>query len=200
MQERIESICPRVGEDVFLVVVEPKLDGKTRFGQFLKKQPGHEECVPYRGRALEDWLITQAKDAGCLLSQSLAIYLIERSGSELLTLENEIAKLRVHPVVSKELIDDLVTANPHSQTFDFLDALMRGQLSKSLTFYREQRQQKADPLAMMGLLIWQLRILVIVSRGNFSDSELMSEFGLKPFVLQKARALTRKIGSRSWVP
>ena len=196
LQEQIESICSKVTEDIVLVIVESKLDSKTHFGKFLKKHPGHKEYTPYRGRELEEWLIAQAQEENCHLSRQLAAYLIERAGSGLLLLEKEIAKLRVHPSISKKLIDDLVVANPHSQTFDFLDALMRGQLARALAFYQEQRQQKTDPLVMMGLLVWQLRILVLVSEGKFSDAELRTEFGLKPFVLQKAKALTRNISSR----
>ena len=196
LQERMEDAFSKIDEDVLLVIVAPKIDGKTHFGQLLKKQAGYEECPPHRGRELEDWLIGQARAAECQLSRPLAAYLVERAGSELLMLEKEVAKLRVHPDVSKELIDELVAANPRSQTFDFLDALMRGRLSQALAFYREQRQQKTEPLLMMGLLVWQLRALVLVSRGKFSDSELQSEFGLKPFVLRKAKALSRNIGSR----
>ena len=196
LQEQIEVICSKITEDVTLVIVELKLDNKTHLGKFLKKQPGCEVYMPYRGGELEEWLIAQAQEGDCHLSRQSAAHLIERAGTELLLLEKEIAKLRVHPSINRELIDDLVAANPHSQTFDFLDALMRGQLVRALAFYQEQRQQKTDPLVMIGLLVWQLRVLVLVSEGRFSDSELQSEFGLKPFVLQKARALTRNIGSR----
>ena len=196
IKDQIEVICTKVSEDVDLVIIEPKLDTRTPFGQFLKKQSGYEEYPSYRGRELEDWLIEQARLVECLLSRPLAIYLIERVGTEALLLEQEIAKLRVHPVITRQLIDDLVVANPNSQIFDFLDTLMRGQLAHALALYQDQRQQKTDPLVILGLLVWQLRILIIVMSNKFSGSELTQEFALKPFVLQKARALTKGISQR----
>ena len=192
-QERIEDICAAADQDVSLVIVEPKLDTRSRFGKYLKSQSGYEEHLPHRGRELEDWLIAQAADDDCHLERSLAAYLIEKAGNDCLLLEKEIAKLRLHPKISKSLIDDLVAANPSSQTFDFLDALMRGELDRALDFYQDQRQQKTDPMLILGLLVWQLRILVIFLGGKFSQSDLAQEFGLKPFVMQKARNLSRSI-------
>ena len=195
-QEKIEDICAAANQDASLLIIEPKLDTRGRFGKYLKGQPGHEEHAAYKGRDLEDWLIAQADAAGSRLERPLAAYLIEKAGSDCLLLEKEIAKLCLHPEISRDLIDELVATTPSSQTFDFLDALMRGELGRALDFYQDQRRQKTDPMLILGLLVWQLRILVVFLGGKFSQAELAQEFGLKPFVVQKARNLSRSISSQ----
>ena len=101
--------------------------------------------MPYRGGELEEWLIAQAQEGDCHLSRQSAAHLIERAGTELLLLEKEIAKLRVHPSINRELIDDLVAANPHSQTFDFFGCPDEGSTSPGTGFLSGTTATKNRP-------------------------------------------------------
>ena len=189
LSTQIELILSKVIEGISLVLIERKLDRKTRFGKFLRSHSGFEEYQSYKGLELENWLIRQAAECQSQLSQQAASYLVQRAGPENSILVNEIQKLRVHPVITEELIDDLVAPSYNSQVFDLLDALMRGQVDRALELYKDQRQQKNEPLSILGLFVWQLRILLIVKKNEKSIPEGISEFNINEFVLRKTRSL-----------
>ena len=189
LSTQIELILSRVIEGISLVLIERKLDKKTSFGKFLRSHPGFEEYQSYKGLELENWLIRQAAECQSQLNRQAASYLIQRTGPENSILVNEIQKLRVHPVITEELIDDLVAPSYSSQVFDFLDALMRGRADKALELYKDQRQQKNEPLSILGLFVWQLRILLIVKKNEKSIPKGISKFNINEFVLRKTQPL-----------
>ena len=191
LQNKIELILTKVAEDISLIIVETKLDKKTNFGKYLKNHPDYEEHQPYKGVELENWLVQRADECQSKLSRQLAVYLIQRASAEALSLDSEIQKLCVYPVITKELIDNLVAPTYSSQIFDLLDALMKGKLDQAVSLYEDQRQQKNEPLNILGIFVWQLRILLIAKKSNVSFSEALSEFGLNQFAFKKARALVQ---------
>ena len=191
LSSQIDLILSKVVEGTSLVLVEHKLDKKTKYGKFLRNHPGFEEYQPYKGLELENWLIRQAEECQSQLSRQTASYLVQRTGPENLILASEIQKLRVHPVITKELIDDLVVPSHSSQVFDLLDALMRGQIGGALRLYNDQRQQKNEPLSILGLFVWQLRILLIVKKNEKNTAGAISEFNISEFVLRKAQSLVK---------
>lgn len=188
-QSQIELLFDKVTQDVSLVIIEPKLDKKTNFAKFLQAQAGYREYKPYKGVELENWLIAHAEHCQTQLSRQLALYLIERAGTDALILENEIEKLRVYPVITKELIDNLVLPTHNSQAFDLLDALMNRNLNRALNLYRDQRQQQNESLSILGLFVWQLRILLIAKKSPDSPSKTALDFGVNQFALKKAQSL-----------
>lgn len=189
LQDKIELLFSKVTKDVSLIIIEPKLDKKTKFAKFLQAQAGYIEYKPYKTIELENWLITRAKQAQTQLSRQLAAYLIEKAGTEALILETEIEKLKVYPTITQNLIDDLVVPTHNSQTFALLDALMKGNLKKTVILYQDQRQQKTMPLNILGLFVWQLRLLLIAKKNTDPTARVAADFKLSPYAFNKAKAL-----------
>ncbi|MYB40257.1 DNA polymerase III subunit delta [Candidatus Saccharibacteria bacterium] len=187
LRERVADILAGVADGVSLVIVEGKLDKKTSFGKFLSGHPAHQEYRAYQGAELESWLVEVAAARQSRLSRSAAAYLIQQVGSDSLALGNEIRKLSVYPEITRELIDRLVLPVPSSQIFDLLDALMRGDLTAAVRLYDDQRQQKNEPLSILGIFVWQLRILLVAKKAG--GSNIVAEFGINQFALRKAQAL-----------
>ena len=192
LKERVEDILAGVADGVSLVIVEGKLDKKTSFGKFLNGHPAHQEYRAYQGAELEGWLVKLAAARQSRLSRPTAAYLIQQVGSDSLALGNEIRKLSVHPEITRELIDGLVLPVPSSQIFDLLDALMKGDLAAAVKLYDDQRQQKNEPLSILGIFVWQLRILLLAKRAG-NSSNIVAEFGINQFAFRKAQALATKM-------
>lgn len=189
-----ELIFSKVSEGICLIVVEPKLDKRGQFASFLRKQPGYEECRPHEGRQLEDELIRLAGVNCSQLERPAAAYLVQRVGSDLIALESEIKKLSAHQIINRSLIDELVVPTPASQVFDLLDALMAGDIKKTLSLYADQRQQKSEALSILGILVWQLRIFLIAkSNPRRSNSEIAEVFNLSKYALSKAQPVVRNL-------
>ena len=195
-QNNIKLILSSVVQGVSLLIIEPKIDKGTIYGQFLKKHDAFVEYKPYKGRELEDWLVQQAASYESRLEHHLAVYLIEKVGSESLLLDAELQKLRVYPVITQALIDDLVVPGCSSQIFELLDTLLSGQLNKALGLYYDQRRQKNESIAILGLFIWQLRILIIAKHHLSTSSEAASQFKISPYAFKKAQNLVRQLDAK----
>ena len=198
LKEKIGDILAGPADGVSLVVIEGKLDKKTSFGKLLNGHPDHREYKAYQGAELEGWLMELASARRSRLSRPAAGRLIRRAGSDSSALRNEIRKLSVYPEITEDLIDRLVSPVPSSQIFDLLDALMRGDLASAVRLYDDQRQQKSDPLGILGIFVWQLRILLVAKKAA-GGPNTAAEFGINQFALGKSRALAARMSSSQLV-
>jgi DNA polymerase-3 subunit delta len=194
-QEAAENLLTEAPDSVDVVIVEPKLDKRTAYYKFLKKQPGFIEYSELDTPALAKWLVQSAKDAGGSLSQSDATYLINRVGVNQQLVGNELTKLlQYDPSITRETIDLLTERTPQSTIFELLDAALAGQSKKALELYHEQRAMKVEPQQILALLGWQLHILALVKTAGERDAgAIASEAKLNPFVVRKSQGIVRRL-------
>ena len=193
--KHIEQIYQAPIEGVTLLIILSKSERTGDWVKFLRKQKGYQEYKAYQGVELVRWLCQKAKTEGSLIEPAVAEHLIDRVGVDLFTLDNELQKLSVYPKVTRDLVNQLTTASPNSQIFELLNSLLQGDVERSLILYEEQRQQKNEPLAMLGALLWQLQILLTVKTSSKSVEETARYFELHVFPVKKALSSVRRM---SW--
>ncbi len=193
--EHAEKLFAELPETTEVIVVEPKLDKRSVYYKLLKKVTDFKDFTELDGVQLGRWLTDYAKDKGGLLSAADARYLVDRVGSNQQLLANELDKLIVYaPAISRQSIDLLCEPAPQSTVFQLVDAAFAGNDKRVLALYREQRAQNVEPQAIIGMLAWQLHIIALIaSAESRSDSDISREAKLSPFVVQKSRALTRRV-------
>jgi DNA polymerase-3 subunit delta len=193
--EAAESLLTEADESIDIVIVEPKLDKRTAYYKYLKKQPGFKEYTELDTPALAKWLVQSAKEAGSTLSQGDATYLINRVGVNQQLVGNELTKLlQYNPAVTRETIDLLTERTPQSTIFELLDAALAGQSKKALELYHEQRAMKVEPQQILALLGWQLHVLALVKTAGDRDAgAIASEAKLNPFVVRKSQGIVRRL-------
>jgi DNA polymerase-3 subunit delta len=193
--EAIEQIISSVSEDTDLILYETVTDKRSSFYKTLKSKTQFEEHADLDSNSLAKWLTGEAARQNIGLSQSDAVYLIDRVGTNQAMLASELEKLALYDSqISRQSIDLLTERNPQSRVFDLLDAAFTGQVKKALTLYEEQRAQKVEPQAILALLIWQIHLIAIAkAAGNRSSDEVASEAKISPYPLGKALALAKKI-------
>jgi DNA polymerase-3 subunit delta len=190
LQDQLEQLLDQVADTTDLIIVEPKLDKRTSYYKALKKQTDFREFNPLDERGLAQWLVDQAKAGEGTLSSSEALYLIHRVGANQLLLASELQKLlNYQPAVTRATIDEMTEPNPQSSVFDLLDAALSGQKQKTVALYHEQRQQKVEPLAIMGMLAWQLHILALVKTAG--SHNIASQAKVNPYVVSKTQNVAR---------
>ena len=75
-----------------------------------------------------------------------------------------------------------VPAEDMRSLFSFVDVFLRGDREKTFAVFHSLIQDGGIPSSVINTLLWQLRMLVLVSRSaNASDA------GVKPFVFSKAK-------------
>lgn len=194
-QEAAESLLTEAPESTDVLVIEPKLDKRTAYYKFLKKQPSFREYTELASSELANWLVQLAKDNWGSLSQGDATYLINRVGVNQQLVGNELTKLlQYDPAVTRQTINLLTERTPQSTIFELLDAALAGQSKRALELYAEQRAMKVEPQQILALLGWQLHVLALVkTAGDRDPADIAREAKLNPFVVRKSQGIVRRL-------
>jgi DNA polymerase-3 subunit delta len=193
--EKLERLIERIPDSVDVVIVEPKPDKRSVYYKFLKKNTICVEFNELDARELPSWLVGQAKLGEGSVSIADARYLVERIGANQQLLSSEIQKLLDYdPVITRATIDVMTDQTPQSTVFQLVDATFAGNAKRALELYGEQRRQKVEPLAIMGMIAWQLHILALVkTAGDKLLSEVATESKVSPYVLQKSQNIVQNM-------
>lgn len=191
--ENIAELLEAVSEATDLIIVEPKLDKRSSYYKTLKKRTDYREYTDMDDAQLSNWLVNAAKEQGGTLSRPNAALLIRRIGTDQQTLHSELMKLLSYDKnITKDNIELLTEPTPQSSTFDLIDAAISGKTQRALAIYEDQRKQRIEPLAIIGLLAWQLHILAVIKTAGDKDAaEIARDAKLNPYVVRKSSGLAR---------
>ncbi len=193
--ENIEHIFNSIPETTDVIFVVPKPDKRSKFYKQLQKQTELRLFDAVDANSLGKWLVDYAKNAGGSLSLADANYLVNRLGVNQAVLSSEVDKLLLNNLtINREMIDEQTEPNPQSTVFELLDASFAGNHKKAMTLYEEQRRLKVEPLAILGMIAWQLHILAVVATAKDKNpGEIAKEAKIHPFVVNKSKQTLRNI-------
>jgi DNA polymerase-3 subunit delta len=193
--ERFEDILQQTADTSDVVVIESRVDGRSKYLQILRKMTDCREFAQLDSNELASWIVEQTKLLGGAISPRDAQYLVERVGSNQQLVSQEIDKLLLYnEQITKDSIDKLTEYAPQSSIFAMLEAAFAGNIKSALSLYQEQRAQGMEPQAILGMIAWQLHILALVKTGQDRDpGEIASAAKLNPFVVRKSLAVTRRL-------
>lgn len=194
--DSIESLVAAVPETTTVLLVEPKLDKRSSYYKFLKKQPEYHEFLAANARDLVRFVQEEVKERQGSISVQDAQYVVEMAGEDQLLLVNEISKLITYnSSITKDSITALIEPTSQSKIFDLIDAAFAQNPQRALDLYAEQRSQKVEPQAIIGMLVWQLHALAIVKTAGAGKppAEIASSSKLSPFVIQKTQSIARRV-------
>lgn len=191
--ERVEILLAQIPDTTDVIIVEPKIDKRSAYYKFLKKNTEFMECSELDGNGLAAWLVRITKDRAGHISSNDARYLIERVGPNQQMLSMDLEKLLLHNVqVTRKTIDMLTDPTPQSTIFQLLEAAFANDAKRALALYQEQRALKVEAPQIIAMLAWQLHIITIIKAAdNRSSAEIAKAAKLSPFVVQKSAAIAR---------
>lgn len=195
LAEKFEDILQQTADTSDLVIIEAHVDGRSKYLQILRKMTDCREFAHLDVQELSTWAVEYATNQAGTLSRQDAQYLVERVGTNQQLVGQEIDKLLLYnPQISKTSIDALTEYAPQSSIFAMLEAAFAGDIKNALKLYEEQRAQGMEPQAILGMIAWQLHILVLVKTGQDKDpAEIASAAKLNPFVVRKSLAVTKRM-------
>lgn len=191
LMEKIETFFAAVPSGVGLVLVAEKVDKRTAAYAAIKKLAKIIECT--QPASLQNWIIDEVKRRNGSISPADAQFLIDRLGPNQTLLAQEIEKLLLfESTISKESIELLTVAIPQSSMFQLLDAAFTGKKEKVMSIYKEQREMKVEPLAIVGMITWQLFALALVKSAEQTGiTNIAKEANLNPYVVSKTQQLAK---------
>lgn len=198
LADSIDTICKNVADTTDLIIIENHIDNRSKYLTNLKKLAEVREFTHLQGDELVAWVVEQAQKLKGQINRSLAMALIDRVGVNHQLLINELTKLILfQPQITLDTINQLTVRSPQSSVFAMLDAAFGGDTAKALKLYGEQRALGMEPIAILGMIVWQLHILNIVkAAGSIPPAEIAGEAKLSPFVVRKNLGTARRINSQ----
>jgi DNA polymerase-3 subunit delta len=193
--DQVEQIISSASHALDLIFYEPSADRRTVFYKTLKSKTQLEEYNELDSHGLTKWLEEEAKERGGEISVSDGSYLVERVGANQSLLSNELDKLIIYnPKISRRSIDELTEPTPQSKIFELLDAAFGNDKQKALRLYEEQRAQKIEPQVIVGMLAWQLELMILAKLGEGkSTAQIAKDSGTNPYPVTKAARLVNKL-------
>lgn len=193
--EKIDEMSKLIPDNTEVLIVEPKLDKRSKYHNFLKKSTNFKTFDELDTYSLSQWVISYVKEKGGSINKQSADYLIEMVGNSQLRIMNEIDKLVCYrSEVDNESIHLLVEPLPQTTIFQLLDATFDNEVDKLLQIYDEQRTQKVEPQQIIALLTWQLHVIAVIKLASGSNVEqIAKQNSLNPFVVRKSMRLANKM-------
>jgi DNA polymerase-3 subunit delta len=193
--EKFEQFLGAITDSTDVLLVEGKLDKRTAYYKQLKKLTDFHEFAVLDASGLTRFAADYAKEWGGTLSTADARFLVERIGTDQMTLTHELDKLLTYnPHITRDSIVLLTEAVPQSKIFDLLDAAFAGEVKRTQTLYADQRAQGVEPQQIVAMLVWQLYVLAVTKAGQQrSVAEIASAAKLNPYVVEKTARLGRRL-------
>jgi DNA polymerase-3 subunit delta len=191
--EALGDWAGKIPAGVTLVLCESAPDKRTRTYKQLQKGGKFHDFPELNEIELGKWAVQTAKELGTTLEPKMAGYLVTQVGTDQWRLFTELQKLSYQPVITRELIDDLVEPNPQASAFELLDAVLGGKPARASELLHRLRTVE-DPYKLFGLLVSQVQTLALVVSGRSKSAEaIASEAGVHPFVVRKMQPVARTI-------
>jgi DNA polymerase-3 subunit delta len=193
--EKFESLLTDLPESNEIIIVESKLDKRSAYYKYLKRQPKYVEYPILDANAMVRWVTTEVQKAEGILSQADARLLVDRVGLRQQFLSHEIDKLLLYnPHITRESIELLTEKNPQSTIFELLESAFAGNTARTINLYAEQRALKVEPQQIVALLAWQLHILALITAaGTKSADNIAADAKLSPYVVRKSMGVARNL-------
>lgn len=188
---------PRVSEDVRVVLVEGKLDKRTKTYKELKAAADLQEFTSWTERdtgSAVQWVVREATGLGMALDKKSAQLLVERVGLDQWQLYQALQQLSVLDAVDEMAIARLIEASPAENVFNLFEAALRGDTRRVGDMLRTLELTE-DPFMLFGLLSGQAFQLFALAASSKPAAEVAKDIGAHPFALSKLAPYANRLGS-----
>lgn len=189
--ELVEYI-KNIPESTVVVFVESDVDKRNRMFKTTKDVGYICEMTKQTPEMLKKWIAGILAKDNKKISESTANVFLERVGSDMENIHNEIVKLIFfvgeREVIEVSDIDEITVTQINVKVFDMVDALGYKNLTKALTIYYELIANKEAPAMILYMLSRQFNIMLKVmemKKLGADNKKIAEKTGLAPFVVTK---------------
>lgn len=188
---------PRISDDIHLVLVDAKLDKRTKTYKDLQKVATMTDYPAWSERdtaKAEQWVAGEAKSLGCDIDNGCVRLLVNRVGPDQWLLHQALQKLAVLDVVTQEVVMNIIEANPVENVFDLFESALRGNAARVKQMI-ETLELSEDPYRLFGLLSGQaFQLAALAVAGDKPSADVAKDLGVHPYGLSKLQTHARNLG------
>ncbi len=179
-------------DTTYIIFVEREIDRRNRLYKWINKNGCITECVHQPEKMLKQWIAGYVKKADKTISVSAVEQLLERVGSDMELLSNELEKC-IGYVGKKNKIDiedvDAISSGVIvSKMFDMIDAVAMRERDKALHLYDDLLANRESPMSILYLFSRHINILLQMKECNdlgLPHKEIAKKCGIPPFTIGK---------------
>lgn len=179
-------------DSTYIVFVEREVDKRNRLFKWMGKNGCVTECQPQNEQMLKKWIAGYLKKNGKKISVSTAEHLMERVGTNMETLNNELDKLIGYTgerqEIEREDVDAICSGLTVSRIFDMIDAVAMCEKERALRLYDDLLANKEQPMSILYLFSRHINILLQIkelSALGLNRNEMAKKIGIPPFSVPK---------------
>ena len=189
--EFLEYLKTAPDHTIFLFV-EQSVDKRSKFYKFINTNGDHIEMEIQKESVLKKWIAQLAKREAYTISPEAAGHLLEKTGSDMHTIHNEMSKLFAYcsgngQITESDIDCVCVDATP-PQIFEMIRCISEKNGKNALKYYYELLENKEPPLRILSLMANQFRTLYkirLLQNSHAGSYEIASQIGLSSYIVDK---------------
>ena len=179
--------------DRYIILIAGKVDGRSKDYKIFKDKFKIIDLLQVdNGKDIYKYVEDYIKDRGYKIDKYNLDYLVELLGNDINNINNEIDKILLYlnddEVISREVIDKLVSDNIDNIMYEFTNAVLDRDYEKISKMYNDFKIENVGYDYLIGSLGNALRgalvIKILYNQGN-SNSEIAKFIGKKEFYIKK---------------
>lgn len=179
--------------DRYIILIAGKVDGRSKDYKIFKDKFKIIDLLQVdNGKDIYKYVEDYIKDRGYKIDKYNLDYLVELLGNDINNINNEIDKILLYlnddQVISREVIDKLVSDNIDNIMYEFTNAVLDRDYEKISKMYNDFKIENVGYDYLIGSLGNALRgalvIKMLYNQGN-SNSEIAKFIGKKEFYVKK---------------
>ena len=179
--------------DRYIILIAGKVDGRSKDYKIFKDKFKIIDLLQVdNGKDICKYVEDYIKDRGYKIDKYNLDYLVELLGNDINNINNEIDKILLYlnddQVISREVIDKLVSDNIDNIMYEFTNAVLDRDYEKISKMYNDFKMENVGYDYLIGSLGNALRgalvIKILYNQGN-SNNEIAKFIGKKEFYIKK---------------
>lgn len=175
-----------------IVFVEKEIDKRNRLYKAVKEIGVISEMNGMDEKNLKLWIASLFQKANKKLTEHTINYLLNKTGTDMDTLANEVEKLICfamdREVITIEDIDAICVTQITGKIFQMIDMIGSGNQKEALKLYYDLLTLREKPMSILYLITRHFNILLQMkelSKNGYNQSIISKKVGVPPFAVKK---------------
>ncbi len=185
----VAQLIPHMEENEQVIFVlcayTDKLDTRKKIVKQLISMSQVYSCKAWDDQVKKEFITNYLKQHDMRMDTDAYQWFLARCGMNPLQVENELDKLSIYSKhIALEEVQNLMVVEPMDDIFKMVDALFENNTMRLLAYYRNFREGKKEPLAILGLLASQIRFLFqvrVLKDLGYSQDAIAQELHAHPY-------------------
>ncbi len=197
-QSELSELLEETPDSTVVIFIETEIDKRSKLFKLVKDRGTVSEMNGLDEKNLKLFVVSLLEQAGKKITEASALYLLDKTGSDMLNLCNEVDKLISYTmgrdIVINADIDAVVTTQITGKIFQMIDAIGSKQQNKALELYYELLSVREKPMSILYLITRHFNILLLsknLQSLGHSSSSIAELAGVPPFAVNKYLAQTK---------